>query len=186
MSQMCWFVVLLDFLFIGVLPIIFFRRDGQFNLKWWATGWPFFAVGLLFALALWGTVEPLHFWNEEIYFLPTFLAVKSIALMAYAMGSNRVALSLWHQKNDAPKEIVRHGAYQYIRHPFYTSFLIGFSAAVLAFPHPLTIFCLFYAAIVLNLTAAGEEKRLSQSEFGEQYRAYILQTGRFFPKLRLK
>ena len=35
----------------------------------------------------------------------------------------------------------------------------------------------------VNVTAAREEKRLSESEFGAEYRAYLQTTGRFFPKL---
>ena len=37
--------------------------------------------------------------------------------------------------------------------------------------------------IALTLTAAGEEKRLSASAFGAEYRRYLASTGRFVPRL---
>ena len=39
-----------------------------------------------------------------------------------------------------------------------------------------------YAAVVLDLMAAREERRLSQSAFGAEYVAYIARTGRFLPR----
>jgi protein-S-isoprenylcysteine O-methyltransferase Ste14 len=50
------------------------------------------------------------------------------------------------------------------------------------FLHPATLGLLTYVFVVLNATAAGEEKRLAASEFGPAYAEYMKKTGRFLPR----
>jgi len=40
-----------------------------------------------------------------------------------------------------------------------------------------------YALVVLTINARREESRLSAGEFGEDYRKYAANVGRFIPKL---
>ena len=35
---------LVNFLFVGILPVIFFKRDGRLNLMWWLTAAPYLNV----------------------------------------------------------------------------------------------------------------------------------------------
>ncbi len=174
-------LLLVNFTAIGLLPVLFFRRDGSFNLRWIATGAPFFIVPAVLILGWFGVLEayPLAIGAA----IATVLSTVSIALIAMTVGTHRIPLALWHQNNDAPAEIVTWGPYARIRHPFYTSFLLAFAAAAIAFPHLLTAACLVYGAVALTITAVGEEKRLATSEFGEEYRQYMSVTGRFFPRV---
>ncbi len=173
--------------FIGALPRIFFRDDGRKNLMWWATAAPFFGCGAVLVACAFGLWEPWYVGAlggaalHEVLAVP--FACGSIALIAYTIGSHRVPLSLWHQDNDAPESIVTHGAYRYVRHPFYSAFLLALIGAVVACPHAGTLTCLAYAVGVLHFTACREERRLSRSEFGDEYRAYLTRTGRFMPRL---
>jgi protein-S-isoprenylcysteine O-methyltransferase Ste14 len=180
-------LICVNFAWIGYLPVGFFRRDGSFNLRWWLTGMPFFLVPA-YALALhFGAVpavlQPLNVPGGPLAeLLAVLLATSSIALIHLTLGTHRIPLALWHQENDAPRSIVTYGAYKYVRHPFYTSFLLAFAAALLAMPGLVTAALLGYQFVALNLTAQREEARLAASEFGAEYQAYIGQTGRFFPK----
>ena len=90
---------------------------------------------------------------------------------------------LWHQEDDAPRSIVTYGAYKYVRHPFYSAFLLALAGTLVACPHPGTMVCLAYALLMLRHTARKEEYKLANSEFGEQYRSYLARTGRFLPRL---
>lgn len=111
------------------------------------------------------------------------ICVASYCLISYTVGTHRIPLALWHQENDAPKQIVTWGAYKKIRHPFYTSFLTALVASVVAAPNVLTIFSLVYGFVILNMTAAKEEKKLSSSQYGQEYLDYMKGTGRFIPKV---
>ncbi len=110
------------------------------------------------------------------------LSLGSIALIAYTVGTHDRPLALWHQSNDVPDHVVTHGAYRYVRHPFYAAFLLGLFAVAVHVPHLATWAVFAYALLVLTLTARKEERRLLGSAFRETYRAYWSRTGRFLPK----
>lgn len=178
-------VIVTNFVVIGLLPVLFFRRDGKFNLRWFATGAPFFVAPLVLVLAYFGIIDvPRN--HVEVALatqgIATLASLTSIGLIAMTVGVHRVPLALWHQDNDEPIELVTWGPYAYIRHPFYTSFLLAFLAAAIAFPHLLTFGCLVYAGVALSLTAAREERRLAHSDFGQAYSDYMTSTGRFLPR----
>lgn len=176
-------LVLADFVVIGVLPRVFFK-GGSFNLGWWLTGAPFFVVPpflIAARLAHWHSWISMGKAVTTLTAIGAVLAGSSIALMFFTLGTHRVPLALWHQEDDAPVSIVTYGAYSKIRHPFYSSFLLGFLGAFAMFPHLGTLLPLLYAIGRLTATAMREEKRLASSEFGGEYREYIARTGRFLP-----
>lgn len=176
-------LVLCAYVVIGVLPRIFFK-GGSFNSGWWLTGAPFFCVPpfLIAAdLAHWHSWVGMHNMVVTLDSIAAVLTGGSIALLFYTLGTHRVPLALWHQEDDAPVSIVTYGAYSRIRHPFYSSFLLAFLGSFALFPHLGTLLPMLYAIGRLTATAMREEKRLSTSEFGSEYREYISKTGRFLP-----
>jgi protein-S-isoprenylcysteine O-methyltransferase Ste14 len=176
---------ILVFVYITILPRIFFRGDGKFNLMWWLTGFP---LGLSpFAVVLQaknllpsGMVFPTSTLQEV---LGTIICIAAFCLISFTIGTHRIPLSLWHQENDAPRQIVTWGAYKRIRHPFYSSFITALVGSVVAAPNVLTIIALIYGIAILNSTAAKEEQKLSASEYGQEYVDYMKGTGRFFPRI---
>jgi protein-S-isoprenylcysteine O-methyltransferase Ste14 len=77
--------------------------------------------------------------------------------------------------------LVTHGPYRWVRHPFYDSMaLLILAIAVMA----ANWFLLLSGCLVLLLiavrTRTEEEKLLAR--FGDAYRAYMMQTGRFVPR----
>lgn len=185
MSAGIYTLLMLNLSFMGLLPRIFFRGDGKFNLMWWLTSGPFFLAALLVSLFyfkvlfLMDVFGPFQLTMEAVC---AVLSVASISLMCYTLGTHRRPLALWHQKNDAPVEIVTYGAYKYIRHPFYSSFILALLATTVLCPSTWSAALTVYGFLILNFTAAKEERKLSASAFGEQYRTYIGQSGRFIPK----
>ena len=187
MNRAALLVVVINFLIIGGLPVFFFRRDGKLNLMWWLTGGPFFICPLFLLGAHFGVIPDSSRFTFLLGpyqdLLPIPFSAASIALISLTLGTHRIPIALWHQANDAPRHIVTYGAYRFVRHPIYTSFLLGFASACLLLPHPVILALALYIFIVLNLTAAGEERKLQASEFGDEYHSYMLNTGRFFPRL---
>jgi protein-S-isoprenylcysteine O-methyltransferase Ste14 len=178
-------LLLLNFVFIGALPRLFFRSDGSFNIRWWLTALPFFLCPVYIAVALAIGWRPFASGALGTGLTLTGVALNtaSTALIFMTLGTHRIPLALWHQDNDTPRHIVTYGAYRRIRHPFYSAFLLAFLAGFAAFPHWGTLLFAGYGFAVLNATAAREEQRLSGSEFGAEYRAYAGHTGRFLPRL---
>lgn len=172
-----------NFIYVGLLPFIFFRPDGKRNLQWWSTAWPYVAYPLVLVAGHLGRLHPLLVLPRWTVMLVTLAHASSIALIAMTIGAHRVPISLWHQKNDAPVSIVTHGPYAHVRHPFYSAFILCQLAALAAFVHPASAAITLYSIVLLSLTARKEERRLSASEFGAEYRAYLERTGRFLPRL---
>lgn len=177
---------LINLAFIGLLPRLFFRADGRFNLMWWLTAIPFVLSAVLLIGVYTGQLFVFNIsklaYTDVLSVIIVMLNSVSIALIAYTLGTHTKRISLWHQTNDAPEHIVTTGAYKYIRHPFYTSFILTVSAVAIHIPHISTILLLVYTILILNFTASREERNLSQSEFGKEYLEYLKHSGRFFPK----
>jgi protein-S-isoprenylcysteine O-methyltransferase Ste14 len=181
-------ILALDFLVMWSLPLLFFEnKDGRLNLSWLMTALPFAAAPTLVLLIHLGVLHTFPIAGGLAFALRAAGAVVALASMGLAIWTwrtHRIPLSLWHMENDAPAGIVTSGPYAFIRHPFYTSFLLGMLGACLHAPHAGLLATLVYGGIALNLTAAREERRLSASAFGAEYVAYTNRTGRFSPRLR--
>ncbi len=178
-------LLVLNFACIALLTLCFFRRDFRVSAKWWATSLPH-SLCPLFLLAAYAIgLRPLApaGWSVATDLVAVGLSAASIGLMCFTWGTHRIPLAHFHQAGDTPRHLVTHGAYRRIRHPFYSSYLLLYAAASVFFPHWVTAGFLVYMAVTLTLTAAGEERRLSGSEFGDEYRAHIARTGRFLPSL---
>jgi protein-S-isoprenylcysteine O-methyltransferase Ste14 len=187
MSTPVFLLLLISFLFASLLPVIFFKRDGKFNHMWWLTAFPFILCPLFVLASLTGRVPTLLDQDPALLSLLSIASVPffaaSIGLISYTLGTHKIPIALWHQQNDAPQSIVTYGAYSHIRHPFYASFLLAYTGAALYCPQVGTLFLLLYAICMLNYTAQREEAKLSQSEFGDEYKRYMQTTGRFLPRL---
>jgi protein-S-isoprenylcysteine O-methyltransferase Ste14 len=183
----------LNLALITALPRIFFRR-GRLNLHWWLTAAPFglagaallvefVAPGATLAGGLTAAVYAPAIRAAALLFA-TVLAAGSILLIGLTLGSHAEPVSLWHQQDDTPRHIVRHGAYARIRHPFYAAFLLALAACVLTAPGAVAAVAFVWALVQLQRTARREERRLLASAHGAGYAAYMGRTGRFTPRLR--
>lgn len=180
MNAALFLLYLLNLAYIGLLPRIFFKK-GKFHWLWWLTAAPFFICAIVLTLCFTGYFSPrpmLPEWLRDC--LAVLASACSICLISYTLGTHRSRLALWHQK-DEPEGIVTYGAYRYIRHPFYTAFLLALLGALVLAPHPGTLGTFLYGFLILNYTASREERFLSESTFGEQYQEYRKRTGRFTP-----
>ena len=171
---------------IGLLPRLFFKADGRFNLMWWVTALPFFLAGLLLLLELFGLVSPIWAFSTmtgtSLGLVGLGLSIGSIALITFTLGTHQKRIALWHQTNDAPEHIVTHGAYKYVRHPFYSAFLLALLGITFHTLHLASLGLFVFALFILMYTARREERKLSESKFGSDYREYKRVTGRFIPK----
>lgn len=186
MSLLSTLVVSANLAYIGLLPRLFFRKDGKRGAMWWLTAAPFVvsAAGLIaatwgFAVPAWGRSPETAPWHDAA---SVVLGGLSILLISAARRAHTVPIALWHQPEDRPVAVVTHGPYRHVRHPFYAAFLMALAAAFLHSPHALTLAALVGGYALLDATAAREERRLCASRFGALYRAYMRGTGRFFPR----
>lgn len=188
-------VIVSNFILVALLPVIFFRRDGKLTPMWLATAAPFGIAPVLVVMAYHGFwLEPWIRPDSPLYTVLAAVAVPialfSVGLIFMTLGTHRIPVALWHQRreDDEPAYIVTWGSYKYVRHPFYSAFLLAFVAAVMTVPHASMLALAVYTAVLLNYTAQREERRLAAEPgpVGEQYRAYMQCAGRFLPRWRAR
>jgi len=171
----------LAFLLIGLL----FFRGGRHGLAWFLTLAPFLAGAAELLLFQAGLVRPLVALDSATYLGMSIVAqvLVSGALLLYgcSLGSHRARIPMWHQDADSPTQIVTWGVYGHVRHPFYTSYLLLMPACCLASPSLPMLLIALYCAVMLNITAATEERELLRL-FGREYAEMMARTGRFFPR----
>jgi protein-S-isoprenylcysteine O-methyltransferase Ste14 len=84
---------------------------------------------------------------------------------------------------EAPHTLLQEGPYKYVRHPFYTSYLIFWAGWAVASWSVFGLLNLFVLAILYVWAARFEEQSFLGTGLGEEYRAYKARTGLFWPKL---
>jgi len=80
--------------------------------------------------------------------------------------------------------LVKHGPYRIVRHPIYLFQVIIVAGTLFLLPTPFSLVLLSVLIICVFLKTGAEEKYLANI-YGDEYRDYSLQTGRFFPKWKL-
>jgi protein-S-isoprenylcysteine O-methyltransferase Ste14 len=184
MSAQSYLLVTLNFVIIGALPALT-MRPGRLTAGWWVTVAPM-VLAPVTVIAAWSGVLAVGQagFSELREVLLSVAALASITLVAYTAGSHRIPVALWHQRDDAPVEIVTWGPYRLVRHPFYVSYHLALLAALALIPSWPTMIALLFGTVVLRMTALREEHRLMGSDLGAEYAVYRERTGRFLPRLK--
>ncbi len=129
---------------------------------------------------------------------PPWMGVLSVPLpdwvrwVGFAVGLASLALWTWTQavlgKEWSPQlqlrgehHLVTTGPYGRVRHPLYTA-MLGWGVGV-ALVTANWIFVVMTVVVIAGLVArVSREEQMMLEEFGEEYRAYMKRTGRFFPR----
>jgi protein-S-isoprenylcysteine O-methyltransferase Ste14 len=124
------------------------------------------------------------------YRLPAFAPWCGLVLMAAALWlfwRSHVDLGLnWSQTLEIRKghQLVRQGVYRTIRHPMYASIWLWCIAQGMMLENWLAGWYAGAAFAVMYFVRVPREERMLCDFFGEEYRTYMRQTGRLFPRLR--
>lgn len=85
---------------------------------------------------------------------------------------------------DRPRHLVKIGPYRYIRHPFYTAYMLTYMGGFLAtMVWPAALATLIPIAMYVH-AARFEEQKFEQSELADAYDVYRREAGLFWPRLR--
>jgi protein-S-isoprenylcysteine O-methyltransferase Ste14 len=81
------------------------------------------------------------------------------------------------------RELCTGGAYSWVRHPLYASFLSVAVPGIALFLNNWVFVAWLVALHILWHLVVRPEERMMQAEFGEVYQTYARRTGRFFPRV---
>lgn len=111
----------------------------------------------------------------------TLAYLGSLALYWWTISVNRKTPLSAAFSPDTPTHLVQHGPYRVIRHPFYASYLLMWTAAVPASADwRLLITVLFMIAVYVS-AARAEERKFSNSALAGAYQEYRSRTGLLVP-----
>jgi protein-S-isoprenylcysteine O-methyltransferase Ste14 len=122
---------------------------------------------------------------------PLDTATQVVGILLWVLG---VGLLLWCSRLLGPimmtdgvvegHELMKRGPYAVIRHPTYVGHvLMGLGVAAIFLNYLLVVMALL-TIVFAQLQARGEERLLASPDgFGEAYRTYMEETGRFLPRM---
>ena len=148
-----------------------------------------------FFMALWGIAQllPIFYafapWFDFAdYSLPLWTAWLGTFIFAvglWMLWRSHADLALhWSPTLELREEhtLVTGGVFRYIRHPMYAAHVVYAIGQVLMLQNWLVGPGGLLAAIPLLLLRVGPEEEMMLEKFGDEYRAYMQRTGRFFPR----
>ena len=153
--------------------------------------WSVFQAVFLFYPILVVVLPDVAYGTVLHFGFPFDTAVQVVGILLWGAGAG---LLLWCSRLLGPimmtdgvvedHELVTQGPYAVIRHPTYVGhMLVAFGVETIFLSYPLLGLALLTVAFA-HVTAGGEERLLaSQEGFGEVYRDYMEETGRFLPRL---
>jgi protein-S-isoprenylcysteine O-methyltransferase Ste14 len=104
------------------------------------------------------------------------LYVSAISLFFWAVRACRQRLTAIFVR-DEPRMIVREGPYRHLRHPFYTAYILFWSAGWIASGSCLALVSAIVMSSIYVLAAAQEEAWLRASSLAAEYADYCRRTG---------
>jgi protein-S-isoprenylcysteine O-methyltransferase Ste14 len=108
------------------------------------------------------------------------LVIPSVFWVLKSLGRNVSETVL--TKSD--HQLVTVGPYRWIRHPLYTTGLTLLVAIGLMAANAAILFFVVLISILIRYVVIPTEETALESRFGEEYRSYMMQTGRLLPKGR--
>ena len=96
-------------------------------------------------------------------------------------STNAKLLAAFDEK--LPHGLLTTGPYAYVRHPFYTSYLIQWVGWAIASWSVWGIVPVVFMTTTYYIAATGEEKKFAKTEMAADYADYVARTGKFLPKL---
>jgi protein-S-isoprenylcysteine O-methyltransferase Ste14 len=134
-------------------------------------------TGLLYMLALWMLNQPL---SAQISGL--LIQLSSVAQFWWAISASKKARLRFAFDKEAPASLLQDGPYAYVRHPFYSSYILFWTGWAIAAWTIWAILPLAFLIAVYVRAARDEEKNFSSTAFAAEYENYRQRAGLFWPK----
>jgi protein-S-isoprenylcysteine O-methyltransferase Ste14 len=105
----------------------------------------------------------------------------ALGLFWWAIATHRRAPVSAVFSPDLPQRLVQAGPYQFVRHPFYASYLLMWTAGIIATHQVWLALSVFVMGAIYVVAARSEELKFQTSTLARQYAAYRARTGLFLP-----
>lgn len=131
-----------------------------------------------FGLFLWQVLlRPL----SSTWIVACVLFAVSLGLWSWALATTRTTPPTLAFTGDEPHSMMDGGPYQWVRHPFYTAYLLFWTGTAVATQGVLGWAAVLILGAVYFVAARHEEGKFARSALAGRYAAYTARTGMFLP-----
>lgn len=109
--------------------------------------------------------------------------VAAVCLFWWTWWATRRDIMQFAFSSAVPNIVRMSGPYRFIRHPYYSSYLLAWIGLAIALPGVVTLAILCVMVSIYVIAARSEEAIILGSASGTSYRAYMQRTGQFMPRL---
>ena len=109
------------------------------------------------------------------------LFAASLGLWGWTLAATRATPPTLAFTGDAPSFLLHAGPYRWVRHPFYSAYLLFWTGAAAATPGLVGWAAVLVLGAVYFAAARHEEGKFAHSAFAARYAAYAARTGMFLP-----
>lgn len=154
-----------------------FRTPGATPLGVWLI------CGLSLAAYIWFAWDAYNQPIGAAWPFAVFLLLVAFALFFATVRVSRAAQLTVAFANDQPQILLKRGPYRFLRHPFYSTYLIFWTATAIARSDwaPWTVVVTF--AAIYWVAGCREEAKFEGSRLAASYAAYRHDTGMFLPRI---
>ena len=111
------------------------------------------------------------------------LYLLSLGLFWWSIQANAQRPLAWAFRDCQAEHLVRQGPYRWVRHPFYSSYVLAWLAGAVATQSLILLATALTMAAIYAKAAALEERRFLEGPLARSYEEYRQTTGRFCPKV---
>jgi protein-S-isoprenylcysteine O-methyltransferase Ste14 len=169
---------------VAVLAQYSWSMRGHFSSKGMPQGAILIAVVVLAATAFLLVLQWLLPQPPWAVLLGLAVELGSLVLFWAAIRASRNARLRLAFDEENPDTLVTEGPYRYLRHPFYTSYLIFWAGWAIAVWSPWSLLPLLAIVVIYVTAARGEERKFEKTALARDYQAYKQRTGFLWPRFR--
>jgi protein-S-isoprenylcysteine O-methyltransferase Ste14 len=136
------------------------------------------ATSLLFLYLLWSEHQA-----TPLQIVGLTIELGGAALFWSAIAASRTARLRFAFDEEQPHSLVTDGPYKYLRHPFYSSYLVFWSGWAIATWSLWTFLPVAIFTVIYVVAAQSEERRFSASPLARDYEAYKRRAGFLWPRI---
>jgi protein-S-isoprenylcysteine O-methyltransferase Ste14 len=139
------------------------------------------ACGYTFAALHFGAILLARYVSLERFWLAASFYAAGLALYWWTVAANRKRRLSAAFSDDLPTHLVQDGPYHLVRHPFYCSYLLAWSAGVIGSG---CLWLLATVAVMLGIylrAAYVEERKFARCGLAKEYEAFRSRTGLLIP-----
>ncbi len=175
--------ILLFTLLVAIALMLIVARFTVFTATKGKSTWGSYLYDPIVAINLLASAQCFFAGSYSQY--PTKIAALILYIFAVTLflWSIRTTSTLRFAMSESPAELITHGAFQFSRHPFYSSYILTWAASSILYESIILWSTSIYLFAFYFYSATQEEKAMENGPHAAAYQVYQQEVGMFLPRI---